>query len=348
MLLSLLAGCWLNFAELSTLNVSEVAFSNEHLSVSNVWIRMFDSPLICPDGDPAPFFLVYPESEDILPVAIVFHTGALDYGAFVPEGSSFNATGRLTSNWASSRVWETLNMARQSLDTSVTDLGHLPTALTNAGIAQLYPSNCWGDYWHNGEVVNLNDSTAEGYTRQGLDMAQLMINLLENEQLAGDLNFKLEQQFNPDETYWIGMGSGGQAIVELLLKGTATPSGIVFDSYPASLQPYLSGEDLYSFEQEAFARIFGEEDPAEYSLNNINILPAKTAWIWSNGDPQHPRESLETGADIISEVEGSWVEDQNENAHVFINKDIDLANRVVNFLLTGNHELPASPEDTGE
>ena len=231
MLLSLLLACWVDFSTLPRLNVDEVDFSNEYLEVANVRVRMFDSNLQCPDGEVASFFAVYPVSSAPLPIAVVFHTGALDYDDPVTEGETFQASNRLTRTWASSRVWETLNLTRKSLDTGVNDLGTLPTALANAGIAQIYPSNCWGDYWHNGLEYNPNNATLEGFSRQGFDMAQLMVDLLEDEALAADLNFDFEQQFDTSSVYWIGMGSGGRAIIELLLAGNQAPSGIVFDSY---------------------------------------------------------------------------------------------------------------------
>lgn len=355
MLLSLILACWVDFSTLPRLNVDEVEFSNEHLEVANVRVRMFDSNLNCPDGEPASFFAVYPVSSAPLPIAIVFHTGALDYDETISEEESFEASNRLTRTWASSRIWETLNLTRQSLDTGVTDLGTLPTAFANAGIAQIYPSNCWGDYWHNGLEHNPNNSALEGFSRQGFDMAQLMVDLLEEESLAGDLGFDFEQQFDTSSVYWIGMGSGGRAIIELLLAGNQAPSGIVFDSTPADLSPYLANNETYEFEQIAFQRIFQDASLGDFSLSTLNSLPSRTAWIYSNGDPMHPQESLSAGVDVIENIEGAWITDRNETGHVFINQDMDLARDVRQYLLTGsvNVDEPSEPatepasEDTG-
>ena len=350
MLLSLILACWVDFSTLPRLNVDEVDFSNENLEVANVRVRMFDSNLLCPDGEPASFFAVYPVSSAPLPIALVFHTGAIDYAEPLEEGETFQAANRLTRTWASSRVWETLNLTRQSLDTGVTDLGTLPTALANAGIAQIYPSNCWGDYWHNGAEHNPNNVDFEGFSRQGFDMAQLMVDLLDDEALAGDLGFDFEQQLDTSSIYWIGMGSGGRAIIELLLAGNQPPSGVIFDSTPADIRPYLAENETYAFEQEAFVRIFRDANLEEYSLSALTSLPSRTAWIYSNGDPMHPQDVLLAGVDVIENIEGSWIQDQNETGHVFINRDIELARNVRQYLLTGSiasSEQPANT-DTGE
>ena len=102
-----------------------------------------------------PFFYVDPGVDGPNPVAVIFHSGAFDFTDLI-EDQAFEASGRLLSDWSSSRIWETLNLSRQVLDTAVTDSGYLPTALANAGVGQLYPSNCWGDIWHNGAEVQIN------------------------------------------------------------------------------------------------------------------------------------------------------------------------------------------------
>jgi hypothetical protein len=336
MLLSLFLACWIDFSELPSLDINEVEFSNEYLEATNVRVRIFDSNLRCPDGELASFFAVYPITDTSLPIAVVFHTGALDYGDTVSEDEVFQASNRLTKRWAASRIWETLNLTELELDTGVVDLGTLPTALANAGVAQIYPSNCWGDYWHNGLEHNPNNSIAEGYDRQGFDMAQLMIDLLDNESLAGDLGFNFDQKFDTSSIYWVGMGSGGRAITELLLAGNSVPSGIIFDSTPDDLQPYLSDNETYTFEQTAIERIFLDENLGNFTLDTVTSLPASTVWIYSNGDPQHPQESFSSGANVIENIEGSWITDRNQNGHVFINQNMQLAEQSVQFLLSGS------------
>ena len=343
MLLTLLTGCWMDFSTLPTLNVDEINFTNEYLEVEDVRVRIFESPLLCPDGKKASYFLVYPISEEPLPIAIVFHSGAIDFTDTVSEGESFVASNRLLHTWASSRVWETLNLSRKLLDTAVTDLGYLPTSLSNAHIAQLYPTNCWGDYWHNGMEVQANDSIVEGFSRQGLDMASLMIDMLQDPVLAEEIGFTAEQPLNTNEMYWIGMGSGGHAMIELLKQGYASPTAVIFDSTPATLTPYITGD--FPYEQEAFSRIFGDSNISAFDLSTVN-LPDRSAWIWSNGDPQHPYDSLAMGASLLESNANSWVLDTNQIGHVFINKDIHLANQVAHFLQTG--EVDMSAVDSGQ
>ncbi len=347
MLFSLLTACWLDSSSLPTLNINVINFTNPYLE-RDVEVRIYDSPLTCPDGEPASFFLVLPASEDPVPVSIVFHSGAMDHSSFVDDPANFRASGRLKSEWASSRVWETLNLSRKTLDTAVTDLGYLPTALANAGIAQLYPTNCWGDLWHNGLEFQPNDATKEGFTRQGLDMAQFAIDVLSDAELADITGLSdVQDKLDPSTLSMIGLGTGGQAIYELLANGTA-PSTVIFDSAPATFAPYLEGD--FSTEQETLGRIFGDTDLSTTSLN-LNTLPASSAWIWSNGDSQHPIESLVLGADALNTVDGAWVHDTNAVGHVFSNQDYDLALGVVSFIETGVTPTlgsTASEADTGE
>ena len=342
MLFSLLMACWMDSSTLPALNINVINFTNEYLE-RDVEVRIYDSPLLCPDGLPASFFLVLPKSEEPLPVSVVFHSGAMAYSNYVEDPAAFRASGRLLSEWGSSRVWETLNLSRKTLDTAVTDLGYLPTALANAGVAQIYPTNCWGDLWHNGAEVQLNESEREGYVRQGFDMAQFAVDILSDTELAESTGFSdVQAQLNASDISMIGLGTGGQAIYELLSQGY-TPNAVVFDSSPANFSPYLDGD--FASEQVALERIFGDVDLETSSLN-VSTLPTLTGWIWSNGDSQHPIAALESGADSIEVLEGSWVEDQNAVGHVFSNRDYTLATRVTQYILTGDSSASAET-DTG-
>ena len=340
MLFSLLMACWMDSSTLPTLNINVINFTNEYLE-RDVEVRIYDSPLVCPDGEFASFFLVLPTSDEPVPVSIVFHSGAMDYSAYVDDPEKFRASGRLLSEWSSSRVWETLNLSRKTLDTAVTDLGYLPTALSNAGIAQLYPTNCWGDLWHNGAEFQSNDAESEGYVRQGLDMAQFAVDILSNVELAEETGFSdVQDKLNPVDFSMIGLGTGGQAIYELLALGV-TPSAAVFDSSPSTFEAYVNGD--FAVEQEALNRIFGTADLSTTSLN-VNTLPTLTGWIWSNGDSQHPLESLELGAEAIATLSGSWVSDQNETGHVFSNRDYTLARQATQYIMTGDSTLNGAEE----
>ena len=335
MLFSLLMACWMDSSTLPTLNINVINFTNEYLE-RDVEVRIYDSPLVCPDGEAASFFLVLPKSDEPVPVSIVFHSGAMDYSAYVDDPAKFRASGRLLSEWGSSRVWETLNLSRKTLDTAVTDLGYLPTALANAGIAQVYPTNCWGDLWHNGAEFQGNDAESEGYVRQGLDMAQFAVDILSNTELAESTGFSdVQEKLDPVNFSLIGLGTGGQAIYELLALGIA-PSATVFDSSPSTFEAYLDGD--FEVEQEALNRIFGTADLSTASLN-VNTLPERTGWIWSNGDSQHPLESLELGAEAVDALPNAWVIDQNETGHVFSNRDYTLARQTTQYIMTGDSAI---------
>ena len=342
MLFSLLMACWMDSSTLPALNINVINFTNEYLE-GDVEVRIYDSPLLCPDGLPASFFLVLPKSDDPLPVSVIFHSGAMAYSDYVEDPATFRASGRLLSEWGSSRVWETLNLSRKTLNTAVTDLGYLPTALANAGVAQIYPTNCWGDLWHNGAEIQVNDAEKEGFVRQGLDMAQFSVDILSNLELAESTGFSdVQDKLDPSNISMIGLGTGGQAIYELLAQGN-TADAVVFDSSPADFTSYLDGD--FASEQEALNRIFGSLDLTVASLN-LETLPNQSGWIWSNGDSQHPIEALELGAQSVDTLDGSWVEDQNAVGHVFSNQDYTLATRVTQYILTGD-STAVDPVDTG-
>ena len=344
MLFSLLMACWMDSSTLPALNINVINFTNEYLE-GDVEVRIYDSPLLCPDGLPASFFLVLPQSADPLPVSIVFHSGAMAYSDYVEDASTFRASGRLLSEWGSSRVWETLNLSRKTLDTAVTDLGYVPTALANAGVAQIYPTNCWGDLWHNGAEIQVNDVEREGFTRQGLDMAQFAVDILSSVELAESTGFSdVQDKLDSSNVSMIGLGTGGQAVYELLAQGY-TANAVVLDSAPASFAPYLDGD--FASEQEALSRIFGAIDLTTASLN-VSTLPNRTGWIWSNGDSQHPIEALELGAQSVSTLDGAWVEDQNVVGHVFSNRDYGLAERVTQYILTGDSSAIEATDTGGE
>lgn len=344
MLFSLLMACWMDSSTLPALDINVINFTNEYLE-RPVEVRIYESPLLCPDGLPASFFLVLPKSEDPLPVSVVFHSGAMAYSNYVEDPSGFRASGRLLSEWGSSRVWETLNLSRKTLDTAVTDLGYLPTALANSGVAQIYPTNCWGDLWHNGSEFQQNDSEREGFVRQGLDMAMFSVDILTDTELAESTGFSnIQPTLDSSNISMIGLGTGGQAIYELLAQGYSA-NAVIFDSAPASFAPYLNGD--FASEQVALDRIFGEADLATASLN-VNTLPTLTGWIWSNGDSQHPIEALESGANSIESLDSTWVEDQNAVGHVFSNRDYTLATRITQYILTGDSTATEAVEtDTG-
>ena len=174
-------------------------------------------------------------------------------------------------------------------------------------------------------------------------MAQFSVDILSDTELAESTGFAdVQDKLDASNVSMIGLGTGGQAIYELLAQGY-TAKTVVFDSAPANFAPYLDGD--FASEQEALNRIFGNVDLTTASLDT-STLPSLTGWIWSNGDSQHPIETLELGAESISAIDGSWVEDQNAVGHVFSNQDYALAQRVTQYILTGD-STAIEVEDTG-
>ena len=131
---------------------------------------------------------------------------------------------------------------------------------------------------------------------------------------------------------WIGLGSGGQAIIELLNQN-ASPTAVVFDSSPSDWSIY--NDDDFDFEQTALNH-FWYNSAGDYSLNRWlypNAVLGFGQWRYSTSN----RCSL-SGADSI-ESNGGWVVDTNSTGHVFVNRDWALAEQTVRYALTGSAQV---------
>ena len=173
---------------LPALDINVINFTNEYLE-RDVEVRIYESPLLCPDGLPASFFLGVAKDRGPLPISVVFHSGAMAYSNLVEDPSAFRASGRLLSEWASSRVWETLNLSRKTLDTAVTDLGYLPTALANAGSRRFIQPTAGEICGTTVQIFKPMIQIEKGYVRQGLDMAQFAVDILSDAELAETTGF---------------------------------------------------------------------------------------------------------------------------------------------------------------
>ena len=342
-------------------------------------MSILESNLSCPDGQAAPIFVVYPQSEDPLPVAIVFHSNPV---AFISdfEQSNIQLPDRLSAAWVENKLWETLGLSKTPQDLYEQNQGYLPTALTNGGFVQIYPGNCWGDYWHSDPDVFPNfehialmsqddsnsqdDSSSEedtsmqeesteepppfgAFTRYGRVMVQHTLKAISDPAYAEEFGLDFPQAINAQEQHWIGLGEGGRAIIGLLeLESVQAnpPKSVIFDSSPLNLQPYLDDAEAFPLESGTISRVFvGEEG---YPLSDLSLFswnrvtyPDRIAILWSNGDSKMPKEALE---ETIEEIEATdlWIEDQNISGHVFLNRDFDLAQRAVEFMKTGTPTLP--------
>lgn len=341
----LLTGCWQSFSDLPTLDFSEVPYSNPLMASESAVISVFDTVLDCPDGQGTRFAAVYPADFDgQAPVAIVMHSGVFDYlleGTL--DGIHYQNPSRLDRGWAVSKIWETLGLSLSSVDPSEVNLGALPAALTDAGFVQLYPGNCWGDLWHNEEGAQDNDYSLESaLARNGRTIAGWMVQSIVDPAFAEARGFSIPVAINPNEIYLIGMGEGGRGVVELLLRDNTPPvAGILIDSSPDDLTPFISDPGTFVDQQKGIERIFGTDnldnitDWSLLALAGQGSLPDRVGFIYSDSDPRVPVDTVAMTAEVLRQLPGTWVDNRNESAHVFLNSDIELAQAAVDYLLTG-------------
>jgi len=262
-----LLGCFKPYEELPVLDFDEVPFDNGLVESADARVRTFSTGLPCPDGARARFHLVYrADTTAPVPVALVFHSGAFDY-VLNPDarqddpiyGATWRADSRLDRDWADKMVWETLGMYPEVVEPAEDNQGALPAALVDAGIAQLYPGNCWGDLWHDEEGYQDNDFSYENMARNGRTFAWWMVRILFEEGFAESQGIELPIALSGD-LYLAGLGDGGRGAVELLTHDGLPPvSGILLDSTPDIMSPYLDPIAELTHEAEGIRRIWPEE-----------------------------------------------------------------------------------------
>jgi hypothetical protein len=371
-----LVGCWKEFDQLPQVDINKIPFENSQLQIDSVFVSILDSNLMCPDGQTAPIFVVYPETEEALPVAVIFHSNPV---AFITDFERSNAQlpDRLSADWVENKLWETLGLSKNPQDLYEDNQGYLPTALAENGFVQIYPGNCWGDFWHSDpenfpnaehiaiesdeeDTANMSEPMFGEFTRMGRKMALSTINALSDPTLASEMGLDFPQAINAQEQHWIGLGEGGRAILELLALESIQdnlPSSVILDSVPMNLQPYLDAPTSFPLEYGTLSNVFvGEEgyplsDLSMYSWNRVTF-PERVGLIWSNGDTKMPQAALGDAVTGIA-VEQFWQEDQNKSGHVFLNRDITLARRAVQFMKTGAaneapEEEPEAPDEESE
>ena len=345
MLLMLLTGCWQSFSDLTTLDFSEVPYNNELLTTDSAVISVFDTALDCPDGQGSRFVAVYrSDLEGPAPVAVVMHSGAFDYlleGTL--DGAHYQTPGRLNRGWSVSKIWETLGLLLNPVDASEINNGALSAALTNAGVVQLYPGNCWGDLWHNEEGIQDNDYSLESaLSRNGRTIAGWMVQTIVDDAFAAARGFSIPVAIDSSSIYLVGMGEGGRGVVELLMRDNLpSVAGILVDSSPDDLSPYVGNPTAFAEQEAGLTRIFGADnldnisDWSLLSLAGQGRLPERVGFLYSDADPRIPQQSTAATAEVLSMMPGTWVENRHEAAHVFLNSDMALAEAAVEYLLTG-------------
>jgi hypothetical protein len=357
-LMTLLMGCWPDDGARSELDFSDIPYENSFLAAPAT-ITFFDTTLPCPDGQGTRFAAVYPDSaEGPAPVAIVLHSGAFDYlTGDTLDGPFFYTPSRLDRGWAISKVWETLGLSLDEVDASEENLGTLTAALSDAGFVQLLPANCWGDLWHNEQGAQDNDYSQESFSRNGRTIAGWMTQLVTDEAFASGQGFSVPIELDASRIFLVGLGEGGRAVTELLLREqTPDIAGILLDSVPDDLTPYVEPLDAFADIEVGLSRIFGEKDLARISdwsmralISDNTPLPPRIGLVWSDGDPRMPIDAIRPTAEAIAGLPGAWVHNSRATRHILLNADPDLAAQAVEYLLTGT--IPgeaATTTDTGD
>jgi hypothetical protein len=329
---------------MAELDTTLIPFENPYVSGDDAVIQSFDTELLCPDGSPSRFHVVYrSEQTEPAPAAIVLHSGAFDYvlehGEDGPlSGPHYHSKPRLTQEFGVSKVWETLGLQVSDLDPAEQNLGTLPAALTNRNVVQILPGNCWGDLWHNEEGVQFNEIEEEGFSRNGRAFAAWMVRMATDADFAADQGIEITPAIDPDSIYLVGLGDGGRGVLELL-NHPSMPAfrGAMVDSSPDNLAAFTAQPTDFQDEIDGLRRIFGTDNLAnigEFSLANADVeLPPRFYYLWSSTDPQLPQAAMAPAADALQDQMGVRVHDTATQAHVLSNSDMGLANEAVEFLL---------------
>jgi hypothetical protein len=358
LLLLLATGCWK--LDDPTISTTVVPFDNDHVVTETALVTTVtpDPPLDCPNGEPATFFIVHDDEVTYqVPVAIVFHSGAFDYvvnaSTDAPlDGTHYGDEDRLNAGWARERVFQLLGMWEGTPDPAEVHEGTLPAALADAGIAALYPGNCWGDLWHNYYGRQENDEDLDQFYRNGLAFGAWMFRVLVDPEFVASHGFTLPFEPDTSRIALLGLGDGGRAIGDLLpmlrteswSSGYAV-SGVMLDSTPDDLSYYVENIGSETAFYNGLVRIFTEEgdlaDLGQYSTarflqsGGANRWPSRLLLLSSAADPILP-------ADTLTQLE-AWIRNRGASevyvsremggaSHIFSNRDMQTSREVRDFL----------------
>jgi hypothetical protein len=307
------------------------------------------------------------------PVAIVLHSSAFDY-VLSPDPADplagehyrggVGAVTRLHRDWGIKKVWETLGQG-DAVEPTEENTGSLPAAMIEAGMVGIYPINCWGDLWHNGVEDSPNDLAADlGVLRNGHTFAWWMVRFLQDLDFAVSHNSQVALNLDLDQLYLVGLGDGARGVADLLRREDMPPvAGVLLDAPVEDLTTWAT-HDSFGAERVGLQRLynFDWEDPDDlerpeptWSENSLHQLASdggfqgvRTAVLYSDADPRIPlpENHYDSLVQAMSGVEGAWVQNTGESAHVFSNSDFSLSTELVNYLLTG--EIPIEPEEATE
>jgi len=347
------AGCWIE-AELGKTDVSGIDFVSPHVAKGAARLQILDaSGYTCPDGANSQVYLATPTaSEGPYPVALLFHSRALDYIDLL--GEHFEGQDRLTADWAINEVRRSLGLTTETSDPSLGE-GAWAAALLEAGFAIAAPANCWGDLWHG---RGRNSIENEGFMRLGASLADDTVRIAaENEDIDEDFVIA------------VGLGEGGKAVAELALAGIPLRALIV-DSSPDLLEPLLDQPMLNAEYIVGLAHIYDDEvghlDEAvdrvaalrtytrrDSLVHLVEDLELRTPIVYAYS-PTDPRISPLLAAPAAIAIEAAYLSPPGahqlrtwpDNAHAQSNRMIDEARGLVAWVLeqTGPH-MPAPGDD---
>ena len=284
--LLLALGCFTPMPD--SFEVEKVHFENAYTLRDDLVLQPFhDAGLTCPDGGPATFYAVYPETLDTAaPIVVFFHSGAFDYVEARSDGVTpafdsdaavhYAGEDRFSSEWAASKVFETLGLLdgldADQLDPEEVNLGILPAKLADAGTFTIYPANCWGDLWHNESGPRNNNWEADGGVhRNGRYLAWVMTAIASPDtEIATskrhDLGLDdLPISLDASGVYIVGLGDGGRAASELRIRDLlndvpnqpSTPiKGMVVDSTEDILSRIVKDDAAFHDINDGLARIY--------------------------------------------------------------------------------------------
>ncbi len=278
MLLTTLVACFT--PEANSVIVTTVPFENPFTQHPNLLLQPFTyDGLLCPDGNPATFYAVYQaDLTEPAPIVIVFHSGAFDYVEKGADGdvldpadedaTHYAGENRLSAEWASNKVFETLGITQGEGESSEVNAGALPAALADKGVFAIYPANCWADLGRNESGSTTSQSEWDGgVVRNGRFLNWAVTAIASDEAITAttwkdnlgmsDLSVPLDSS----GVYLIGLGEGGRAISELVGRevpgqGLTPIKGIVVDSTMDNLEPLVTNNAQFKDINDGLARMF--------------------------------------------------------------------------------------------
>jgi hypothetical protein len=335
-LLALIAGgCWTT--ELPELEPGVLDFAPRGAEAPENWAVQAwpQADMLCPDGQLAQFWLVYPvESAVMLPAAVVFHDNALDYSSDseAPNISAFRAESQLTADHATLEVFDLMGMGTGS------GSGALVAALAQSGHMVVLPSNCWGDLYANGLEQRPNDPAVDGFVRRGFDSAEFGFRMVSDEAWATINRVALPVPIDYSAPVAIGIGDGGRAVSELLGEEFTVPTAVL-DAPLDDVSAYYEQPGTFPNEAATLDRLFTDVDDANVaSLANTIVAPGRTAYLWSRLDPKIPSGANNGAIDRLNADGAAWIVETGSLEHAPLANDATLAADVTTWIASAPAE----------